>query len=47
MNKKQKGLLGILLVGVMAVGVMLASSVNQPKVDFHANRGGGSSIGRL
>lgn len=47
MNKKQKGMLGILLAGVVAVGVMFASSANQPKGDTQANRGGGGSIGRL
>lgn len=47
MNKKAKGLLGVLLAGAVAVGVLFTSSVNQPKGDAHANRGGGSSIGRL
>ena len=46
MNKKTKGLLGILLAGVVAVGVMFTSTVNQPKGDIQVNRGGGS-IGRL
>lgn len=42
MNKKQKGLIGLLLVGSLAIGTIFVSSVNQSR-DYQSNRGGGHS----
>ncbi|MDU4051154.1 MAG: hypothetical protein E7H33_09580 [Clostridium perfringens] len=42
MNKKTKRVVGLLIVGALALGAIFASSVNQPNGDTFAGRGGGS-----
>lgn len=46
MNKKSKGIMGIVLVGFMIAGVLCAKTINKPEVNQFV-RGGGASQGGL
>ncbi|HFD2033512.1 TPA: hypothetical protein ACF2DD_002089 [Clostridium perfringens] len=42
MNRKNKTIVGLLIVGVLAIGAIFASSAIHPSGNIQANRGGGS-----